>query len=155
MNKMKSENEERVHMLKDLKSVTEIDKFFDEELPKKANWRFQRAQIYNMAREYQIRRQKESEIEKLVEKDYRRVINCTIVSDDIAIIEAESRVGSNNEILYYPVVFGKALHESCMNFDEALILAICHKYGFDRHAPQMIYNMLRMDLGSVKDRENK
>lgn len=142
-------------MLKELNSIQEIDKFFDEELPQKPNWRFQRAQIYGMAREYGILQQKESEIEKLVERDYRRVLNCTIVSDDIAIVEAEARIGGDKEVAYYPVVFGKALHENCPNFDEALVLALCHKYGFDRFAPQMIYNMLRMDLGSVKDRENK
>lgn len=135
-------------MLKDLQTVTEIDQFF-EELETKANWKMQRAQIYGLAHDYQQQLAKEKEIEKQVESQYRRIIRTTIISDDMAIVEAESKL-TNKETNYYPVVFGKFHNESCMTFDEALVLALSRKYGQDQFAPAMIYNMLRMDLGSVK-----
>ncbi|GAA4879784.1 hypothetical protein GCM10023310_69950 [Paenibacillus vulneris] len=136
-------------MLKDLQTVPEIDQFF-EELETKANWKMQRAQIYGLAHDYQQQLEKEKEIEKQVESKYRKIIKTTIISEDMAIVEAESKLGEI-ETNYYPVVFGKFHSESCMTFDEALVLALSRKYGQDRFAPAMIYNMLRMDLGARED----
>lgn len=134
-------------MLKPLDSVTEIDEYFVE-LETKANWRMQRARIYGMAQEYQEQREYEKKIEEQVESQYRRILKTTIISDDLAIVEAQSTHSKGKEINYYPVVMGKFYNESCMTFDEALVLAISRKYNQPNYAPAMIYNMLRMDLAN-------
>lgn len=132
-------------MLKQLNTVDEVSTFF-EELETKVNWKMQRARMYGMAFEYQQQDNKEKEIEKQVESQYRRILKTTIISDDLAIVEAESKINKDKEISYYPVVKGKFHNEGCMTFDEALVLAISRKYNSERNAPSMIYNMLRMDM---------
>jgi len=131
-------------MLKELNNTDEVGLFF-EELEKGQFSKIKKAQIYGMAYESQQRRKKEEEIEKQVESKYRRIINTTVISDDIAIVEAETKLG-DNEINFYPLVEGKFHNESCLTFDEALILALTRKYTMSNQFAPAIYNMLRMDL---------
>jgi hypothetical protein len=134
-------------MLKQLNTVDEISEFF-EELETKVNWKMQRARMYGMAYDYQQQEIQEKEVEEKVESKFRRILKTTIISEGMAIVEAESTINKDKEINFYPVVFGKYHNECCMTFDEALVLAISRKYGQSHNAPSMIYNMLRMDLAN-------
>ncbi|ALS22215.1 hypothetical protein [Paenibacillus naphthalenovorans] len=135
-------------MLKDL-DIEEIQVFFRDLLSKDTG-KFQLAQIYGMAKAWQEQREREELIEKQIERRTRRIIKTIIISDDLAIVEAEVTINNSKEISYYPVVNGKFHSESRMTFDEALLLGFCRKYNNERF-DLAIYNMLRMDL---KQREN-
>jgi len=132
-------------MLKELSNIEEINAFF-EELLQKPSGQINRARIYGMAYDQQQQLAKEQEIEKQVESKYRRIVKTTIISDDMAIVEAVSRLNNKEETNFYPVIRGKYHAECCMSFDEALVMALSYKYHQERCAPQMIYNMLRMDI---------
>ncbi|WP_372011367.1 hypothetical protein NBRC13296_12440 [Paenibacillus chitinolyticus] len=130
-------------MLKDL-SFEEIPKFF-EDLARKDTGRFQLSRIYGMAKSFLEQREKEEAIEKLIVKDYRSIVNTTIISEDLAIVEAEVRLNKGKETAFYPVVDNKFFNESRSTFDEALLLGFCRKYSGERY-DSAIFNMLRMDL---------
>ncbi|MFB5759056.1 hypothetical protein [Paenibacillus medicaginis] len=122
-----------------------IKKFFDE-LEDAPNSKFQKVQLYGMLLHSQRIRLAETEVERKIESDHRRILETTIISDTMAIVEAETKINKGTETLYYPVVNGVYVKESFISFDEALVFCLCKKYGQELHAPAMIYNMLRMDL---------
>lgn len=131
-------------MLKELE-FDEIQKFF-EELDSKPNSKLQKAQLYGMALREQERRGQEANVEATMSQNYRYVRKTTVISKDMAIVEADTKINKESEILYYPVVNGRYVKQSFMSFDEALVYCLCKKYNQEYHAPSMIYNMLRMDL---------
>lgn len=127
-------------MLKNLTTLDEINVFFSE-LEKKPRWDSIRAQLYGMAYTQQEVQEKEREICSLISSKHFKVLDCKIINEDFAIISANN----GSELVYLPVVNGTYIKEACLSFDEALILCLCKKYGQERCAPPMIFNMLRMD----------
>jgi len=132
-------------MLNNLHNIDEIEEFFKQSY-EQSNGKIHRAQLYGMAFNMQEHQNKIKDIEKLIESKFRNIINTTIISDDIAIVEAKSKLGTGEEINFYPVVMGKFHNEVAMSFDEALITAIVRKYTNSTSFTPAIYNMLRMDL---------
>ncbi|HCL4479910.1 TPA: hypothetical protein N2D99_001977 [Clostridium botulinum] len=131
-------------MLKDLK-FEEIVKFF-KDIPNNQMGDITKSQIYTLAYNEQERRAKEEVINNTISgSKIKRIVNTSIISKDIAIIETIEKWNEKKEHIFHPIVKGKKISEVSNNFDYALLIALSNKYGQGNHAPSMIYNMLRMD----------
>lgn len=138
-------------MLENFKSVAEIINFFREKLrDNEPGHNLHLARIYNMALSWQEKREAEDKIKALFDEKDRfglsrnPVKNVTIISDDMAIVKTKEIWNKKRETYFYVVVNGKKHFECAKTFDYALVLAISLKYGEEKHAPKMIYNMLNM-----------
>ena len=140
-------------MLENFKTVSEIINFFKEKLQQietEPSAKLSLARLYHMAFSYQEKMTEEDKIKKLFdEKDTllgikNPVQNVTIVNDEIAIVETKEHWNNKRKTYFYAVVNGKKHFECAKTFDYALILAISLKYGEEKCAPKMIYNMLNM-----------
>jgi|BioPla2DNA2_1021312.scaffolds.fasta_scaffold184725_1 hypothetical protein len=131
-------------MLKDLNGIDEIVDFFKQKIIDDA--RIHLIRIYNMALRWQQKEEEEDKIKALFDKKdvfgtKNPVRNITIISEDMAIVETKEK---KQETYFYVVVNGKRHFECTKNYDYALIMALSVKYGEERCAPKMIYNMLNM-----------
>lgn len=132
-------------MLKDLRSVEEIGTFF-KELESKPAGKIHQARIYGMAYRMQEIEQKEQEFEEIYKKSHKKdyVLNVTILGDGMAILEVEHRFNGENEIRYSIIVDKKLHYQYTENFDQAVLLALCVKYGYESFH-EAIVNMLKME----------
>jgi len=134
-------------MLKDFQSLNEIIDFFQEKIDNTtAGAKMSLGRIYNMALSWQEKETEKDKIKELFNSKSslgftkNSVQKVTIISTDIAIVETRERT----ETYFYAVVNSKKHYECAKTFDYALVLALSVKYGEEKCAPTMIYNMPNM-----------
>lgn len=140
-------------MLNELKTIKEIIDFFKDlvkDVDTNPSYKLDLTRIYHMALNWQEKLEIDNKIKSLFdEKDIfgmtrNPVKKITIINDDITIVETKEIWNKKKETYFYAVVNGQKYFECSKTFDYALVLALSIKYGEEKCAPKMIYNMLNM-----------
>lgn len=125
--------------MKELNTIEDINQFFNE-----AN-AFTKAQIYGMAYQQSLIREKENLLRKRYEKDdYYKVEEYFIINDDYQIVQIKSKSDNFTKNIYDVFVNYKPINETTEQFATALLSAICYKQTHTTYAS--IYMAKLIDL---------
>ncbi|WCF11502.1 hypothetical protein NDS46_31590 (plasmid) [Paenibacillus thiaminolyticus] len=139
--------------MKELRGVKEIEEYFQNLLTNAPNGKYQLARIYGMAKRENDQIQEKRTLEdtlKLSQGGY--IVETTVVSETIAIVEIELNSREKKETTFYPIVNGKLCYECADSFDRALVIALSEKYGVRSLAPAIV-SILEMEKFETNDND--